>query len=154
MSSCPSISSDPAHPHERQRLGDDRGVGLLADGLVEDLVAVVDEGVEGGYRGGWPMLRAATWSCRAGRPFMAASSVWMARSCGADALFMVAPDIRAPRRAVASRPTCLLHRGQLGLVLRCRSGQVEHREQALGLDLPLEGAGGLARGVLQRVRPR
>ncbi len=52
------------------------------------------------------MVRAATWSCRAGRPFIAASSVSMARACGADALFMVAPDIRAPRKAVASWPTC------------------------------------------------
>ena len=52
------------------------------------------------------MVRAATWYCRAGRPFIEASSVSMARACGADALFMVALDIRALRKAADSRPTC------------------------------------------------
>src|SRR6516225_307701 len=52
------------------------------------------------------MVRAATWSCRAGRPFIAASSVSMALAWGSDALFIVAPDISVARKAAAWRPTC------------------------------------------------
>src|SRR5262249_32628047 len=51
---------------------------------------------------GLSMVRAATCACRPGRFLMSASSVSMARFCGPDALFIVAPDIKAVRSAAAS----------------------------------------------------